>query len=635
MPLYSLKKSKKILWHAYSLFKSRRRRLASDQVRNMQKSLENLQDEILRKNKEAADERARYVESLSSKLLKKNFLDHARDLFFAIAFALLVAVVVRQMWFELYEIPTGSMRPTFKEQDRLIVSKTDFGINVPLTTKHLYFNEDLVERSGVVIFTVENMDVRDPDTMYFYLFPGKKQYVKRMIGKPGDLLYFYGGEIYGIDKNGRDISHELQLPSLSKIDHIPFIHFEGNVSTSQLQRFPEGDIYTSVVIHQMNEPIARLNVLSTGQMEGEMLKLTQIHDPNAPLIKDYGELWGFKNYATARLLTKEQAKLLMNQIGQEMEEGLLYLELKHHPSLSSLKLGKDLFGRMRPMLHLSTSLIPLQEKDLRTLFANLYTARFVVKNGFAMRYDALGSKVYNTHFLPQLPGVPDGSYEFYYGKAYQVKWGGITEALPENHPLYNFDPKRLQLLFNLGIEFDTRFAPENSNFLLDTGRYAYFKNGALYTMGAPLFSKEASELVSYLERESRRETTEGVKTGYRSFKDEGAPFKENGDLDIEKIRQFGLLVPSNSYLVLGDNYAMSADSREFGFVPQQNLRGAPSFIFWPPGNRWGAPNQPSYSWMTFPNIAVWILAVAVIIASMILHRRKNRLPLSFDFIEEV
>ena len=269
MALYSLKKSKKILWHSYSLFKSRKRRLASDQIRDMQKSLENLQDEILKKNKESADERARYVESLASKLFKKNFFDHARDLILAIAFALLVAVVVRQMWFELYEIPTGSMRPTFKEQDRLIVSKTDLGINVPLTTKHLYFDQDLVKRSGIVIFTVENMDVRDPDTLYFYLFPGKKQYVKRLIGKPGDVLYFYGGLIYGIDKDGNDISHELQYPALSKIDHIPFIHFEGNVSASQPQRFADGDVYTSAVIHQMNEPIARLNVLSTGQLEGE------------------------------------------------------------------------------------------------------------------------------------------------------------------------------------------------------------------------------------------------------------------------------------------------------------------------------------------------------------------------------
>ena len=34
----------------------------------------------------------------------------------AIAIALVVATLVRQTWFELYEIPTGSMRPTLKKK---------------------------------------------------------------------------------------------------------------------------------------------------------------------------------------------------------------------------------------------------------------------------------------------------------------------------------------------------------------------------------------------------------------------------------------------------------------------------------------------------------------------------------------
>ena len=75
---------------------------------------------------------------------------------------------------------------------------------------------------------------------------------------------------------------------------------------------------------------------------------------------------------------------------------------------------------------------------------------------------------------------------------------------------------------------------------------------------------------------------------------------------------------------------MSSDSRDFGFVPQSNVRGAPDFIFWPPGPRWGMPNQPSYPLITFPGVIVWAAAGCCIITGSILWRRKNNLPLLLD-----
>jgi len=44
-----------------------------------------------------------------------------------------------------------------------------------------------------------------------------------------------------------------------------------------------------------------------------------------------------------------------------------------------------------------------------------------------------------------------------------------------------------------------------------------------------------------------------------------------------------LKVPPGDYFVLGDNRAVSSDSRDWGFVPQANIIGRAAFVYWPLG----------------------------------------------------
>lgn len=44
-----------------------------------------------------------------------------------------------------------------------------------------------------------------------------------------------------------------------------------------------------------------------------------------------------------------------------------------------------------------------------------------------------------------------------------------------------------------------------------------------------------------------------------------------------------LVVPPNDYFVLGDNRKVSSDSRDWGFVPRQNIVGRADFVYWPLG----------------------------------------------------
>ena len=171
---YTLKKCKRIFRHAYRLYRRKACHLDAAQKEKIQSLLTSLQHAILQKEAGIASGIAHQLEETSRKWMPKSLWDKTRDFISAIAFALVIAIIIRSMWFEPYTIPSGSMRPTFKEEDFIVASKTDYGINIPLRVSHFYFDPALVERGSVVILTSENMDVADSDTVYFYLVSRQK-----------------------------------------------------------------------------------------------------------------------------------------------------------------------------------------------------------------------------------------------------------------------------------------------------------------------------------------------------------------------------------------------------------------------------------------------------------------------------
>ncbi|MCH9617709.1 MAG: hypothetical protein SP4CHLAM5_10920 [Chlamydiia bacterium] len=618
MKNYSLKKSLSIFFHATKTLEQKQHSIGSEEKKNLEFRLSKLQDAINKRDKAAASKEAKEIEPLLKKYFPLSGLKKSINGFAMLCVALFFAIVIRQTCFEFYEIPTGSMRPTFKECDRVVVSKAQFGINVPLTAKHLSFSPEAVKRMGTIVFTAEGLDSPGIYTTYFFIFPGVKKFVKRMIGLPEDTLYFYGGRIYGIDKEGNDISKILQQDRLAHIEHIPYLYINGRIK--DIDKVHAHAELSQVTIQQNHISIATL------EKSGKKVKGTMLQEG----VDDVHELWGMGNYAMTKIVaadtlyhSKEAVDLLIKNPSTKY-----FLEITHHSSIKDAKMFYDFRGLIRPEASKKVSYLPLSTESLQTIWNHLYTMRFNAKKGYLERF---GTDYSNNYMLKDRAkikgGLEDGSYEFFNGIAYKIKYQNnpfgmipslsIPEQVENTHVLAQFSENKCITLYNMGMDLSIR-VDRSSHLGVAGHRYAYFRDGDLYLMGAKIFSKQSEVLQNFVANE--KELLETNPT-YLPFVDAGPPLLADGSLDIEKIKRYGMQVPKKSYYTLGDNHAQSGDSREFGFVPEENLRGVASFLLWGPGGRFGAPLQEPYPWFTKHKAFVW---TSLLIAVAIYYIRERR-----------
>lgn len=625
----SLHKSRKILKSALHTFHKKGTRLTETERNACEEKLHHLDQLIIDKKRDEAWVAAKAIRQEWKERFPKNLFDHAREIVLALVIAIAFAFVIRQTWFELYEVPTGSMRPTIEELDRLVVSKTTFGLKIPFVDRLLLSKEEYLQRNGIATFTVKGMDLPDPKMLYFFLFPGYKQLVKRCVAKPGDQIYFYGGRVYGIDREGNPLTELydetiLQEIGIENIEHIPYITMDGKAKLSNPIR-PR--LYADATLLQMNKPVARLSTSPSGVISGEFFDGQTWRSDQPALLRSkhtspvsYSDLWGIGNYGMCRLLTDKQVQSLTGL--RPSQKAPLYLEIRHTPNLTypEPQLRFDEKGQAHPMITPYTSVLPLSEKALETLQSGLFTSRFVVRSGHAYRYTETKKRPQTKQFDPLFPGVPDGTYEFINGQGYKIHIAGIQTKLPEDHPLY--DQKFLQPLFNIGIAFNTLFAPHDANQPFNPQRFAYYRSGDLHVMGTKLLDSQDPDLVTFVNKELEQQKRSTLVKPYVAFVDKGAPLLDNGEIDAAFIKSFGLTLPEGHYLGLGDNYTNSADSRDFGFIPMQNLRGSPSFTFWPPGHRLGSLAQPTKPWFTLPNLLVWGTVLILLILYILYAKRR-------------
>lgn len=114
-------------------------------------------------------------------VIKQNVKSTLREWIESILVALILALFIRTFFFQAFRIPSGSMRMTLLEGDRLLVSKLAYGAMVPFT-HHRLPGISHPRRGDIVVFKYPE----DP----------KRDFIKRLIAVGGETVEIKFGDIY-------------------------------------------------------------------------------------------------------------------------------------------------------------------------------------------------------------------------------------------------------------------------------------------------------------------------------------------------------------------------------------------------------------------------------------------------------
>lgn len=131
--------------------------------------MKTLDDAMKNKDESAPEFKAKYEKSAAKEWAE------------AAVFALILAVFLRTFFFQIYKIPTTSMVPTLIPGDKIFVSRLVYGPKIPFT--HWRLPGVHKPMAGEVVVFIPPND-------------RQKDYIKRLIGLPGDRVLIKEGNIY-------------------------------------------------------------------------------------------------------------------------------------------------------------------------------------------------------------------------------------------------------------------------------------------------------------------------------------------------------------------------------------------------------------------------------------------------------
>jgi signal peptidase I len=132
---------------------------------------------------------------------RRYFLSEDLEWADTVSSAVILAGVLMYFVLQAFKIPSGSMERTLLVGDHLFVNKFIYGLRVPFTGKRILALRQ-VQRGDVIVF---RFPVDDPRELHCGSIQYGKDFIKRVIGVPGDVIQVSGGHLF---VNGQENTEE-------------------------------------------------------------------------------------------------------------------------------------------------------------------------------------------------------------------------------------------------------------------------------------------------------------------------------------------------------------------------------------------------------------------------------------------
>ena len=143
--------------------------------------------------------------------------------------ALVIAIIIRSLFFQPFYIPSSSMEPTLLVGDRIFVSKYTYGFSKhsfpfspPILNKRIFNSKP--DYGDLIVFKTPSDNRTD--------------FIKRLIGFPGDEIQFISGELYLNKKKiiREEVKEKFQITCGDEISEV----------ISYMETLPNGKRYLAV-----------------------------------------------------------------------------------------------------------------------------------------------------------------------------------------------------------------------------------------------------------------------------------------------------------------------------------------------------------------------------------------------------
>jgi len=156
--------------------------------------------------------------------------------------ALLIAIVLRSFLFQPFSIPTASMQPTLMIGDYFVANKFVWGYGKHSFSLGRYGDFTLLDFELPINNRIFGRDPDRGDIAVFRPVPQNIEYIKRVVGMPGDRIQMKEGRLYinGVMVEREEIGKAIDTDSEGDSREV----------TVYRETFPDGSVHT---IHEISD----------------------------------------------------------------------------------------------------------------------------------------------------------------------------------------------------------------------------------------------------------------------------------------------------------------------------------------------------------------------------------------------